>query len=361
MNERVRLHYEKYHYPHYSLLASVRPCDTYALNRESLWARFNGKLPPSGKNRILLAGCGSFSPYPTSLANPKDEITALDLSRRNLSRAKIHALLHGCFNITWEAGDLLDNSKALGEYGFIDSFGVIHHLEDPLAGLRALEKRLAKGGIMRLMVYSNRGRREAESVRKAFRLLGIKDVPSVRRLIKRADKDSRFYRYVRDSHEATFDGGLADAFLHPCARTFRIDELMTMIGKTNLSPLLFAHTGALPDVSAEVERLCRLEKNREAVPNFIIYVGRETGGGCALAPDTRLMLNPVLRDYVGAFRVGSAAVAPRLGFPNPVLDAGARRFLRKFRRPVMISALAAGELDRARPFLRAMFLFPFRQ
>lgn len=361
MNEQVRLHYEKYPYPQYSLLASVRPCDTYALNLESLWARFNGELPATKQNRILLAGCGSFSPYPTSLANPKAEITALDLSRKNLRQAKIHALLHGCTNIAYETGDLLDDSKSLGEYGFIDSFGVIHHLADPLAGLQALEKRLANGGVLRLMVYSSHGRREAESIRMAFRLLGIKDVPSVKRLIKKADKDSRFYRYVRDSYEATFDAGLADAFLHPCARTFRIDELMATVEKTGLMPLLFAHAGALPDIYTEVERLRRLEKNREAVPNFIVYLGRENRGTCTTRGDTQLMLNPVLRNYVGPFRVGPSVVAPRLGFTNPVLDSDARRFLRKFRRPVFISALDEKELDRAHPFLRAMFLISFRQ
>lgn len=361
MNERVRLHYEKYPYPHYSLLASVRRCDTYALNLESIWSRFNGELPPEEKNRLLLAGCGSFSPYPASLANPHAEITALDLSRRNLRRAKLHALLHGCRNITYEAGDLLDQGKAHGEYGFIDSFGVIHHLADPLAGLRALETRLAKGGVLRLMVYSSRGRKEAESIRKALRLLGVRDVPTVRGMIRRADRRSRFYRYVQESYEATFDAGLADAFLHPCASTFSIDELMAMVGKTGLSPLLFAHAGALPDVSAEVERLRTLEKGREAVPNFIVYLGREPRGACPPVAGAWLMLNPVLRDCTGALRLGPVAVAPRLGFANPLLDGDARRFLRRFRNPVPIATLAAGELHRARPFLRAMFLLSLRR
>ena len=81
MSEAVRHHYEEYPYPSYSLVASVRRCDTYALNLEAIWARFNGSLPPTEARRILIAGCGSFSPYPFAVANPRIPITALDLSR----------------------------------------------------------------------------------------------------------------------------------------------------------------------------------------------------------------------------------------------------------------------------------------
>src|SRR4051812_40030039 len=108
MTDPVRQHYELYPYPHYPLLASIRACDTYALNLAALWARFNGRLPAPEANRILIAGCGSFSPYPFSVANPQAEITALDLSQKSLGRAKLHCLLHGRGNVLYCQGDLLD-------------------------------------------------------------------------------------------------------------------------------------------------------------------------------------------------------------------------------------------------------------
>lgn len=360
MNDEVRRHYETWPYPRYSLLTSVLAQDTYALNLESLWARFNGVWPGRDNLRILLAGCGSFSPYPTSLANPRARITALDLSRRNLRRAKLHARLHGCFNITYEKGDILDPPRSGEEYGFIDSFGVIHHLADPLAGLMALERRLLPGGILRIMVYSHGARREAESIRKALRILGIRDIPSVKRLIGRADRNSRFYRYIADSYEATFDAGLADAFLHPRAVTFRIDGLMEMVGQTGLKPLLFAHAGALPEVAAEVERLRGIEKERGEEPNFILYLGRETRGGCGLASDARIVLNPVLRRCVGSLRLMPVVISEKLGRPNPPLDFSARRFLRRFLQPVRVADLGKEELKKAEKFLGALFLVSFR-
>src|SRR6185369_7704756 len=106
MSDPVQTHYQKYPYPHYPLLASVRRCDTYALNLVALWARFNGALPPQTARRILVAGCGSFSPYPFALSNPEADITALDLSGRSLKRARLHCLLHGIHNVTFRCGDL---------------------------------------------------------------------------------------------------------------------------------------------------------------------------------------------------------------------------------------------------------------
>ena len=360
MNDELRRHYERWVYPRYPLLASVRPWDTYALNLDALHARFNGALPPSHARRILLAGCGSFSPYPTSLANPGVPITALDLSAANLRRARLHCLLHGQFGIAFERGDILDPAAASGEYGFIDSFGVIHHLADPLEGLRALERRLAPGGILRLMVYSRGARREAESIRTALRLLKIGDVATVKRLIRRAPAGSRFRQYVDASAEAAFDSGIADAFLHPRTRTYRIDEFMALVGETGLAPLMFAHEGALLSVSEEVARLQRLEREREEFPNFILYLGRQPLGGSDLLPDARIMLNPALRTAVGALRLAPVVIPPRLGRANSPLGFAAKRFLRRFVCPLPVASLSAEELERTRPFLDALFLVAFR-
>lgn len=360
MNDDVRLHYETYPYPRYSLLAAVNPCDTYALNLDSLYARFNGIMPTAAARRVLLAGCGSFSPYPTALANPGIAVTALDLSRANLRRARLHALLHGRFNVAWERGDLLDPASAPGGYGFIDCYGVLHHLEEPLAGLRALERRLVPGGILRVMVYSRGARREAESIRKALRILKVRDVPAVKELIRRAREGSRFRRHLDGAYEATFDAGIADAFLHPRARTFRIDELMALVGETGLRPLLFAHPGALSGVEEEVERLRRIEREQGEEPNFVLYLGRDTLGGCGMAADASLMLNPALRPCVGWLRLAPAAIPPRLGRPNPTLGFSEKRFLRRFVHPVRVADLSSEERERARPFLDALFLVTFR-
>ena len=226
MSNPVRAHYQSYPYPLYPLIASVRRCDTYALNLHFLWARFNRTLPPPEAQNILIAGCGTFAPYPCAVANPDVTITALDLSERSLRRARWHCLLHGCRNVEYRCGDLLDRDAIAGEFGLIDSFGVLHHLEDPLAGLKTLERHLMPGGILRIMLYSRYARREEESIRRAFRILGIDNSDSAKRLLNRAAAGSRLADYLAASDEAATVSGLADALLHPCVQTYRVDELL---------------------------------------------------------------------------------------------------------------------------------------
>src|SRR6185369_9405136 len=196
MSEAVRRHYEMYPYPHYPLLASVRRCDTYASNLAALWSRFNGELPPPQAARILIAGCGSFAPYPFALSNPGTAITALDLSAKSLRRARLHCLLHGLGGVEFLAGDLCHPGALQGQFGLIDAYGVLHHLEDPLTGLRTLAGRLVPGGILRVMVYSSYTRSEEESIRRALRLLKVTEPAAVQALIRRAAPDSRLRRFA---------------------------------------------------------------------------------------------------------------------------------------------------------------------
>ncbi len=355
MNDDIRQHYERFPYPVYSLLARVRPADTYHLNRQSLWARFNG-IWPDRPGAILLAGCGSFSPYPTRLANPDDTIIALDLSRTNLQRARRHALLHGCRNLSYLQGDILDGEVAPGPFHFIDCFGVLHHLAEPLAGLLALKRRLLPGGIIRLMVYSKSERQEAESIRRALRLLKIRDVASVRKLIARAGPDSRLAGFAAAAPELESDAGLADALLHPRATTFRVAALLELLAASGLTILQFAHPGALPDPAAEIERLQRVEQERGALPNFILYLGNGPSGAAPLGASSILRLNPLLDRAVSLLQLRGFTIPPRFGRVNPLLDLTNRNFLRRFRSPQQVASLTPAELQQAGPFLQAMFL-----
>jgi SAM-dependent methyltransferase len=359
MSNTVQLHYQNYPYPHYPLLASVRRGDTYALNLFALWARFNGTLPPPEAKNILLAGCGTFSPYPWAVANPDVPITALDLSERSLKRARLHCLLHGRRNIHYRCGDLADMHVVSETFGLIDSFGVLHHLENPLAGLKALEGRLVPGGILRIMLYSRYARQEVGSIRRAFRLLGISSPQVARTLLNKAAPGSRLANYFAAADEPETVAGLADALLHPQVHTYRIDELCTLIARTNLRPLLFAHRGALDDPFQEIERLRELERERQSPGNFILYLGKARTGDGTVAGNRKIMLNPCLRSIVSRFTFGAVQIPARIGVENPRLSSRDRSFLRKFSSPVYCSALTADEIKRVAVYKRLLFLIEF--
>jgi SAM-dependent methyltransferase len=359
MADPVQTHYQKYPYPHYPLIASVRRCDTYALNLTALWACFNGGLPPSGAKRILIAGSGTFAPYPMAVCNPDTPITALDLSERSLRRARWHCLLHGKRNVTFRCGELSDPTAIDGDFGLIDSFGVLHHLADPLAGLKALAAHLVPGGIMRIMLYSRYARREEESIRRAFRLLGIDSPRAARRLLRRAAADSRLATYMAASDEAATVSGFADALLHPRVHTYRIDDLLALISGTDLELLLFAHAGACENPADEIERLRALERERRSPGNFVLYLrkkGLQIGAG---ARDHTIVLNPCLAPLVSRFTLGSVRIFPRIGCENPPLSYRDRSFLRRFATPVKRNTLSDEELQRVAVYQRLLFLVEY--
>jgi SAM-dependent methyltransferase len=359
MSNPVQKHYQCYPYPQYPLIATVRRCDTYALNLDALWCRFNGKFPPIAARKILIAGCGTFSPYPWSVANPDAKITALDLSERSLRRARLHCLLHGRRNVTYQCGDLLDSVSALEQFGLIDSYGVLHHLDDPLSGLTSLEARLQDGGILRIMVYSRYARREEESIRRALRLLKINTPVRVRHLLSKARRGSRLAHYMASSDEIKTNSGIADALLHPQVQTFRIDGLMDMIRQTGLQPLLFAHQDALEDVQEELRRLQTLEKDRLSPGNFILYLGKGVVRPCGSTEAKMIMLNPCLTSAVSLYKIGSLHIPTRTGTCNPALGHGERRFLRRFITPVRRIDLTPDVAELVDVYKRTLFLMEY--
>ena len=358
MPNPVQKHYQLYPYPHYPLIASVRRCDTYALNLEALWIRFNRSLLPSEARKILIAGCGTFAPYPCSVANPTANITALDLSERSLNRARLHCLLHGRTNIVYRCGDLLDGSSIAGPYGMIDSFGVLHHLNDPVAGLKILAKHLLPGGIIRIMLYSRYARQEEEAIRHALRLLGIRTPHEVRKLSKKARPGSRLARYMAVADEATTDAGIADALLHPRVHTYRVDEMLEIVAQAGLQPLLFAHPGARESVHEEIARLRLLEKERCSPGNFILYLGTNAMKPRKKNGDSLIILNPCLAHTVSRFRLGTIHISPRIGCSNTPLRSTERHFLRQFTNPVHSSKLA-GDLTAVSNYKRQLFLLEY--
>jgi len=356
MSNPVQAHYQRYPYPHYPLIASVRRCDTYALNLHALWARFNRTLPPPEAKKILIAGSGTFAPYPWSVANPDVQITALDLSARSLRRARWHCILHGRRNIEFRCGDLSNQDVIADKFGLIDSFGVLHHLDDPLAGLKSLEKHLVPGGILRIMIYSRYARREEESIRRAFRLLGIDSPRSAHRLLRNAVAGSRLASYVATSGEAATVAGLADALLHPRVHTYRIDDLLSMIAQTGLELLLFAHRDALEDPKEEVERLRALENNCLSPGNFVLYLGKMVTQAGNDRSNGMMVLNPCLVSAVSRFTLGTLQIPARIGIDNPPLTRRDRSFLRQFVAPVSCRELSGDAAERVAIYKRLLFL-----
>lgn len=362
----VQAHYEKHVYPDLPLLSSIRGCDAYALNIQALWGHFNGERLTSNTGRILLAGSGSFSPYPSALANPQARIIALDLSQANLRRARWHTRLHGYFNVDFVAGDLLNAVDLFGEkiFHFIDCYGVIHHIREAVAAGRMLHTLLKPGGLVRIMIYSRCARQAIESAGRALRLLQVSNVRQIKALYRRAKPGSRFRECLDATPDAAFDAGLADLFLHPYAKTYTVDELLEWLDQTDLQPLQFIHSGALLEINAEILRLRDLEKRGELSTNFILFAGRREDAAhrqhwqsIKTAGETLISINPVIRRFLPLLPIIPLQPAPRLGFANPLVDIRGKRLLARFKNPVRLTQIETSQRAAVDAYRRALFLF----
>ena len=159
----VREQYEESPYPRYMGMHLTEPLAP----RDAL-ARFLHAPPalPARTLDVLVAGCGTGRHALTVALGWKDvSVHAIDLSRRSLGRAAWVRDRMGVRSLTLARGDLLTLDPEKATYDIIEAVGVLHHLEDPLAGFRALRRCLRPGGLMRVGLYSERGRADVAAAR----------------------------------------------------------------------------------------------------------------------------------------------------------------------------------------------------
>ncbi len=116
--------------------------------------------------------------------------------------------------------------------------GVLHHLEDPDAGLAALRDVLKPEGALHLMLYAPYGRAGIYMLQEFCRKLGIhatdaeiRDLIAALRLLPPGHPLETLLRVAPDfQHEAA----LADALLHPQDRAYSVPQFFAFLGRANL-------------------------------------------------------------------------------------------------------------------------------
>ena len=226
---------------------------------------FGAARPRSRPLRVLVAGGGTgdatvmLAEQMRRFGQP-GRVTHLDRSAASLAIAKARVAARG-LTARFEAMSLLDlPASGLGLFDYIDCVGVLHHLPDPLAGLRALVSVLAPGGGMGLMVYAPHGRTGVYMAQDALRLLAPVGRPARERL----DLARRTLRHLPEmawlrqnrsvtDHLAGGDPGLFDLLLNPRDRAFAVPDVVELLGGAGmevvcwLEPLRYDPDAYLPD------------------------------------------------------------------------------------------------------------------
>ncbi len=231
----VRAQYETHPYPRWLELPWRAPIGY----RDYLGRRFPGFAPPAflgAEVQVLAAGCGTGQEaIAIAAARSPCQVIGLDLSRRSLAYARRMAVRLGVDNVRFVQGDILDAGRLGQRFHVIESTGVLHHMADPLAGWRALRECLAPGGLMRIGLYSERGRGEVVRAREQIAAEGLSPV----------DADIRAFR-------ARVLAAPAGA---PLAALAESEDLYTMSACRDLLFHVEEHRFTLPAVAAALQAL----------------------------------------------------------------------------------------------------------
>ena len=110
---------------------------------------------------ILVAGCGTGQNAIIIVSRFSNaRVLAVDLSLSSLSYASRKTKELGISNIEYAQGDIMEIGGIGRRFDLIESSGVLHHLDDPIAGWRGLTGLLRPGGLMMIALYSETARQD---------------------------------------------------------------------------------------------------------------------------------------------------------------------------------------------------------
>ncbi len=298
LTQNVRVQYERFPFPPLALGALEQVKPPQADGAFAHWY-IHGRLPKRPL-RILDAGCGTgFSTLKLAEANPDAEITAVDLSQASLeiARARLTSAGH-LHRVKLLRADLQALPK-LGTFDYLHSSGVIHHLPDPAAGLKALRSALAAEGVAYLMVYAAYARKEILAVQQILYSLWknpedwneglmlcrtfFRGLPEGHLLKRHYQRAIAVATEMMGAEAAASDAFLVDTWLQRCEHLWTQPEWFALLSQCGWQPRrwldeqawnLADYLPGLPDylqTLSQTEQLALIDQLRPP-QNFALYV-----------------------------------------------------------------------------------------
>jgi len=237
---------------------------------------------------ILIAGCGTAQAAKFALNLPGARISAIDLCEHSIEHTNRLLKKHHIENVSTFRLPVEEVATLGKSFDLIISTGVLHHLPDPIEGLKALDSVLRADGSMYLMLYGKYGRDGIYYMQELLRRIGLNassvsadELLSIRQLIR--NLPAHHALSAKKHFFCNFDVGdeeLVDLFLHPQDRGYSFPDILDLLDRGGLkmqSVLLRAHyapsccriagSSFMQQIATldELEQLCIGELYRAAV------------------------------------------------------------------------------------------------
>jgi len=235
---KVRAQYEENPYPRWVKLG----IPTKAKSISKIFAELNLHLHSERiKNviapAILIAGCGTGQHSIGTASYFSDcQVTAVDLSLASLAYAKRKTTELGITNLKYLQADILRLDQLEQKFDIIESVGVLHHMDEPMAGWRVLTDLLKPGGLMRIGLYSELARQYIVGVRKEITLLKVGTSESEIREFRRSLAESNEENHQRLTKGLDFFSlsTLRDLIFHVQEHRFTLPQIKKCLDELGL-------------------------------------------------------------------------------------------------------------------------------
>jgi SAM-dependent methyltransferase len=188
---------------------------------------------------VLVAGCGTSQAAKHALRQPSSQVIGIDISETSVRHTealkhKYHLANLEVYQLPIERAGELDR-----RFDKIVCTGVLHHLPDPDAGLRALRDVLDSGGAMHLMVYAAYGRAGVYMIQDYCRRLGVghsdKEIRDLAITLAALPRHHPLARLLGESPDFQSPDALADALLNPQDRAYTVPQLFDFVERCGLT------------------------------------------------------------------------------------------------------------------------------
>uniref|UniRef100_Q01PE7 Methyltransferase type 12 n=1 Tax=Solibacter usitatus (strain Ellin6076) TaxID=234267 RepID=Q01PE7_SOLUE len=232
--EEVRGFYERYPYPRpVGSLDNYRALWQDPQRRRAEYHLYWPDRPYREEYSILVAGCGTSQAAKYALRSPGARVTGIDVSETSVGCTRELKRRYNLANLEVQRLSV-ERAGELGKsFDQIVCTGVLHHLADPDAGLRALRGVLKPDGAMQIMVYAPYGRAGIYMIQEFARLLGIRatdeDIPDLIAALRGLPSGHPLESLLRNAPDFRHEASLADALLHPQDRAYSVPQLFDFL------------------------------------------------------------------------------------------------------------------------------------
>jgi SAM-dependent methyltransferase len=187
---------------------------------------------------VLVAGCGTSQAAKYALNHPAARLVGIDVTQASIEHTEALKRKYNLTNLNTRQLPVENVGDLDQRFDVIICTGVLHHLADPDAGLRALRSVLKPDGAMYLLVYAPYGRVGVCMLEEYCWTLGIgtskEQLKDLFAVLKGLPPHHPLFAAQGGSREFLDGDLLADALLNPRHRSYSVPQLFEFIERNEL-------------------------------------------------------------------------------------------------------------------------------